>query len=156
MEAVYPGTFDPVTKGHMDIVKRALKIFDKVIVAVGENPAKKSLFTTAERTEMLKKATKELNVGVDTFSGLLVDYLKKKNIRIIIRSLRAVSDFDYEFQMTITNRELNNEVDTIFFMPDKEYFYLNSGLVKQIAKHNGNLSSFVPKFVEEELKSKLK
>lgn len=155
MQAVYPGTFDPVTNGHLDIIKRALKIFDKIIVAVGDNPVKKALFTTDERIKMLKESTKNLSVEIDSFSGLLVDYLKKKNSKTIIRSLRAISDFDYEFQMTITNRELDDNVDTLFFMTDKEYFYLNSGLVKQVAKHNGDLSKSVPKFVEKKLKEKL-
>lgn len=156
MKAVYPGTFDPVTNGHIDIIKRALKIFDKIVIAVGENPTKQAVFPTSERIEMLKESTKGLSVEVDNFEGLVVDYLKKQKINTIIRSLRAVSDFDYEFQMTITNRELDGDVDTVFFMTDKEYFYLSSGLVKQIAKHNGNLSKLVPSFVEQKLKEKLR
>jgi len=156
MQAVCPGTFDPITNGHLDIIKRALRVFDSIIIAVGENPNKKALFTTDERKDMVKQAVKNLNVEVDSFSGLLVNYLKKKNLKTIIRSLRAVSDFDYEFQMTITNRELDNNVDTVFLMTDKEYFYLNSGLVKDIAKHNGSLSKLVPGFVEKKLKEKFK
>lgn len=154
MKAVYPGTFDPVTNGHLDIIERALKIFDSLIVAVTDNPGKKSLFSLKERVDMLKQVTKNKRIEVNIFSGLLTAYMKKKKIRTIIRSLRAVSDFDYEFQMTVMNRELDNNVDTVFLMTDKEYFYLNSSSVKEIARHKGKLLNLVPKEVEDRLRKK--
>ena len=154
MKAVYPGTFDPVTNGHLDIIERALKIFDSLIVAVTDNPDKKSLFSLKERVDMLKQVTKNKRIEVNIFSGLLTAYMKKKKIRTIIRSLRAVSDFDYEFQMTVMNRELDNNVDTVFLMTDKEYFYLNSSSVKEIARHKGKLLNLVPKEVEDRLRKK--
>lgn len=151
--AVYAGTFDPVTNGHIDIVERALKLFDKVIVAVAENPEKKAFFTVGERKEMLKKCLKG-NVEIDSFNGLLVDYCKKKKANVIIRGLRAVSDFDFEFQMTIMNRNLNKNIETVFFMTDKEYFFLKSSTVRQVAKLGGNLNGLVPNIVEKKLKEK--
>jgi pantetheine-phosphate adenylyltransferase len=153
--AVYPGSFDPVTNGHIDIIRRSLKIFDKVIVAVYEEPPKRQvLFSADERAEMIREATKGMSVEIVVFSGLLVDYLKKKNINFIVRGLRALSDFDYEFQMAVVNKKLGADVETIFITTDKQYFYLNSTLVKELAKHGASLSDLVPKNVEKKLREK--
>jgi len=149
--AIYPGTFDPVTNGHIDIIERALKLFDKVIVAVTNNPDKTSFFSMLERMEMLKKSIPE-KVEVDSFNCLLVDYCKKKKAGVIIRGLRAVSDFDYEFQMTIMNRKLNKDIETVFLMPHTEYFFLSSSIVRQVAKLGGSLEYLVPNFVEKKLR----
>ena len=153
---VYPGSFDPVTYGHLDIIKRALKICDQLIVAVSTNPIKKPLFSLKERILLLKESIKEMkNVRVEKFDGLLVDYLKRKGARIIIRGLRVVSDFEYEFQMVLTNRKLDEEIDTIFMMPTESYFYLSSSLIKELALLGADISRYVPKFVEEKLKEKI-
>jgi pantetheine-phosphate adenylyltransferase len=153
--AVYPGSFDPVTNGHLDVIRRSLRIFDKVVVAVGDNPGKKPLFTAKERVEMLKDCTKDMkNIEVDNFSGLLIEYAKKKNSKIIIRGLRAVSDFEFEFQRALMNRVVNEDIETVFIMTKADYVYLNSGIVKEIAMFKGNLNGFVPKIVEEKLKEK--
>ncbi|MEM7819874.1 MAG: pantetheine-phosphate adenylyltransferase [Candidatus Aenigmatarchaeota archaeon] len=154
--ALYPGTFDPVTYGHIDVIKRALKLFDKIIVAVAENPRKELLFSTKERIQMIRDATKGLNIDVESFDTLLVDYVKKKKIRFVIRGLRAVSDFDREFQMAVANKDMNNEIETIFIITDKKYFYLNSTLVKEVARCNGPLKNLVPKNVEKKLREKFK
>jgi pantetheine-phosphate adenylyltransferase len=152
--AIYPGTFDPITNGHLDIIKRALKIFDKVIVAVGENKSKNPLFSAEERVAVIKEVTKGMNVGVESFDGLLVDFANKKRCNRIIRSLRAVSDFEYEFQMNVINRQLNPELETLYLMTDKEYFYLSSSMVKELAKKNADISGLVPKAVKNRLKEK--
>ncbi len=153
--AAYPGSFDPITNGHVDILKRALKIFDKVVVAVyNEPPKKKVLFSAEERVQMIKEATKGLNVETDVFSGLLVDYLKKKKINFVVRGLRALSDFDYEFQMAVVNKKLQPDIETIFIVTDKQYFYLNSTLVKELAYHNGSIEDMVPENVAKKLKEK--
>lgn len=153
--AVYPGSFDPVTNGHVDVIERALKIFDKVIVAVGDNPGKESTFTIEERVEMLKECTKNLkNIEIDSFSGLLLDYVKNKNSKIIIRGLRAISDFEFEFQRALMNRVVNNEIDTIFIMTKEHYVYLNSSIIKEMAMFSGKVNGLVPKIVEEKLKRK--
>lgn len=153
--AVYPGSFDPVTNGHVDVIRRALNIFDKVIVAVFDNPPKKDvLFTPRERVEMIKNAVNHDNVEVEAFSGLLVDYLKKKNIKFIVRGLRAMSDFDVEFQMAIVNKELDNGVETVFIVTDKKYFYLNSTLIKELSRHGGNIKDLVAPYVENKLREK--
>jgi len=152
---VYPGSFDPVTNGHLDIIKRAAKIFDKVIVAVFKNPQKKPLFTMEERVELLKEATKDLEkVCVDSFSGLTMDYVRSKKAIAIIRGLRAVSDFEGEFQMALLNKELNNEVETIFFMSDIKYAYLSSSAVKEVAQFGGNIDGLVPEVVKKALAEK--
>lgn len=151
--AIYPGTFDPVTNGHLDIINRSLKIFDKVIVAVTDNDSKNPYFSVRERIEMLSEVTKGLNVEVEGFDGLLVDYIKRKKSKVIIRALRAVSDFDYEFQMAVINKELSSEIETIFLMTNKEYFYLSSSIVKELAKSKADISKFVPKAVEKRLKN---
>ena len=153
--AVYPGSFDPVTNGHIDVIKRALKIFDKVIVTVGDNPGKEPTFTTEERLEMLKESTKNLkNVELDSFSGLLLDYVKSKDSRIIIRGLRAVSDFDFEFQRALMNRVVNDKIETVFIMTKEHYVYLNSSIVKEMAMFDGKLNGLVPEIVEKKLREK--
>ena len=151
--AVYPGSFDPVTNGHIDVIERALKIFDKVIVAVGDNPGKKPLFTTRERIDMLRESTKSLkNVEIDSFSGLLLNYVKSKNSKIIIRGLRAVSDFEFEFQRALLNRVVDSGIETIFIMTKEHYVYLNSSIIKEIAMFGGNINGMVPGIVEKKLK----
>ncbi len=153
--AVYPGTFDPITNGHIDLVKRSLGIFDEVIIALAHNPRKAPLFTIDERIEMIKTATKGLrHVKTDIFNGLLVDYAKKKNARAIIRGLRAVSDFEYEFQMALMNRRLDNKIETVYLMPSEEYSYLTSSIIKEIAAFKGSVNGLVPKAVANKLKEK--
>jgi pantetheine-phosphate adenylyltransferase len=150
--AVCPGSFDPVTNGHLDIITRASKRFDKVIVAVLKNSSKNSLFTIEERMEMLKYHCKDIeNVEVDSFSGLLIDYMKIKNSQIIIKGLRAVSDFEYEMQMALMNRKLDQDIETIFMMTNSKYSYLSSSIIKEVAKHGGCIKGLVPDLVEEEL-----
>lgn len=149
--AIYPGTFDPVTYGHLDIVKRAAKIFDEVIVAVLDNKEKTPLFSVDERVNILKKATENIpNVRAESFGGLLSDYCKQKGIFVVIRGLRAVTDFEYELQMSQMNRHLSCDLlDTVYFNTSLEYSYLSSSSVKQIAQFGGDLSSFVPDFVAD-------
>ncbi len=153
--AIYPGSFDPITKGHVDVIERALKIFDKVIIAIGDNPEKKSLFSTEERADMIKESTKHLkNVEVDKIEGLLSDYVKKKNCSIILRGLRAISDFEFEFQRALMNRQLDSDIETVFIMTKHNYVYLNSSVVKEIAMFKGSVKQFVPEIVEKKLKEK--
>ncbi|ERM92404.1 pantetheine-phosphate adenylyltransferase [Caldanaerobacter subterraneus] len=155
--AIYPGSFDPVTYGHIDIIKRGANLFDKLIVAVLLNPAKRPLFSIQERIELLKEVTKDIpNVEVDYFDGLLVEYAKKVNASAIIKGLRMVSDFEYEFQMALVNKKLNPSVETIFLMTSAKYGYLSSSLVKEIAQFGGCLSEFVPDIVAERLMEKFK
>jgi pantetheine-phosphate adenylyltransferase len=155
--AVYPGSFDPVTNGHLDIIQRSAKLFDEVIVAVAENPNKHTLFTLKERVKLLKYVTKNIkNVSVDYFHGLLVEYVKRKKCSLIIRGLRAVSDFEYEFQMALMNRKINPDVEIIYMMPAEEYTYLSSSIVKEIASLHGDVSKFVPAIVKEYLDKKFK
>jgi len=153
--AVYPGSFDPVTNGHLDILKRASRHFDKVIVAILRNPEKKAFFSVEERVGMLTAATKSMrNVLVDSFDGLLVHYAKKKGAAAIIRGLRAVSDFDVEFQMALFNRRMAENIETFFMMTDYKYAYLSSSLAKQIARLGGDVRGLVPPIVERYLKKK--
>jgi len=153
--AVCPGSFDPITNGHIDIINRSANIFDKVYVCILINSEKKSLFTVEEKIELIKDATSHIpNVVVDSFSGLLVDYAKKVNAQAIIRGLRAVSDFEYEMRITSMNRKLNEQLETFFIFTKSEYSFLSSSIVKEVAKYNGDISSLVPKRVEEELKKK--
>jgi pantetheine-phosphate adenylyltransferase len=153
--AVYPGSFDPITNGHIDIVKRAAKMFDKVIVAVAKRETKKPIFTLEERVVLAKKALVNLkNVEVVGFHNLLIDFVQEKKACIIIRGIRAVVDFDYEFQMVVTNRKLAPDIETIFFMPSAKYFYLSASLVKEIAGLGGKISCFVPKPVIQALNKK--
>ena len=153
--AVYPGSFDPVTNGHIDVIERALKLFDKVIVAVGDNPDKKSLFSTKERLEMLRESTKHLkNIEIDSFSGLLLEYVKNKNSRIIIRGLRVVSDFEFEFQRALLNRVADDKIETVFIMTKESYVFLDSSIVKEMAMFKGIVNGLVPKIVEKKLKER--
>ncbi|MDD5044081.1 MAG: pantetheine-phosphate adenylyltransferase [Candidatus Omnitrophica bacterium] len=156
-KAIYPGTFDPITYGHIDVIKRALRIFEEVIVAVAHNPHKKPFFSVKERIEMLKKATQGMEgVTIEDFNGLVVDYARKKSVTTIIRGLRMLSDFEYEFQMALTNRKLNSEIETIFLMTSEDYSYVSSKLLKEAASLGADLSQFVPAFIEKALKEKLK
>jgi pantetheine-phosphate adenylyltransferase len=154
--AIYPGSFDPVTNGHLDIIHRAVAIVDHVVVAVAENVRKTGLFTAQERTELLQAVLPtDPRVEVDVFSGLLVDYAKRRGAEVIIRGLRAVADFEYEFQLALMNRRLVPEVDTIFLMTDERNFYVSSSLVKEVSTHGGDVSGFVPEPVQRALRRKL-
>lgn len=153
--AVCPGSFDPVTYGHLDIIRRGAKVFDKVYVVVLNNSSKKPLFSAEERVQLLEEVTKDLhNVVVDSYQGLLVDYAKSKHANAILRGLRAVSDFEYEMQITSMNRILNEQIETFFMMTNNQYSFLSSSIVKEVAKYNGNISELVPKVVEEALRKK--
>jgi len=153
--AVYPGTFDPITNGHISIVNRALKIFDKVIIAILNNPNKAPLFSIEERMSMIGQVLKEKSgIEVDAFDGLLVDYVVKKKANVILRGLRALSDFEYEFQMALMNRKLNREVQSVFLMTDYKWFYISSTIIKEAASFNGDISGLVPPIVCENLKQK--
>ncbi|RLC27173.1 MAG: pantetheine-phosphate adenylyltransferase [Deltaproteobacteria bacterium] len=155
--AIYPGTFDPITNGHLSIVKRALEIFDKLIIAILHNPHKKPLFSIEERIHIIKEVLKDTpNVEVDTFDGLLVDYAVLKKSNVILRGLRALSDFEYEFQMALMNRKLRREVQSIFLMTDYKWFYTSSTIVKEAASLGGNIRGLVPDLVEQKLKEKFK
>lgn len=156
-KAVYPGMFDPVTNGHLDVIKRGSIIFDKLVVSVGCNPLKEALFSVEDRMEMILNHVRDLkNVEVDCFSGMLVDYLKKQKTNIILRGIRTVSDFEYEFQRALTNRVLNREVETVFVMTSEQYSFLNSTLIKEAVSLGGSVSQFVPPDVERRLKEKFK
>ncbi|QCX32230.1 pantetheine-phosphate adenylyltransferase [Caloramator sp. E03] len=156
--AVYPGSFDPITNGHLDVIERSCKIFDKVIVAVLENPEKKApLFTIDERVELIKKSTKGMaNVEVASFKGLLINFMKKRDANIIIKGLRAVSDFDYEFQMALLNHKLDPNIDTLFMMTNSKYSYLSSSAVKQVAMYGGCIKELVPDVIIEDIINKIK
>jgi len=154
--AIYPGTFDPVTYGHIDLIKRARGIFDKIIVAVAARSPKDTLFSSEERMGFIREATKNISgVKVELFDGLVVDYVRSKKTSVIIRGLRMISDFEYEFQMALTNRKIAPDIETIFMMPSESYSYLSSKLIKEVASLGANLSSFVPAFVAKALKAKL-
>jgi pantetheine-phosphate adenylyltransferase len=153
--AVYPGTFDPVTNGHIDLVERSLRIFGEVVVAVAENPKKAPLFPLDERIAMLRAVTANYkNVVIEGFDGLLVDYVRKKKAAAIIRGLRAVSDFEYEMQMALMNRRLDSNIETVFLMPNVEYSFITSTIVKEAASYGGDVSSLAPRVVVEKLKKK--
>lgn len=153
--AVYPGTFDPVTNGHLDIIQRACNLFETVIIALAINPNKSPLFSEDERKDMIRKVTSDLkNVEIDSFDGLLVKYAGMKNAEVIVRGLRAISDFEYEFQMSLTNRKLDPKINTIFLMPNEKYSYLNSSLVRELASYDSNVKEFVPEYVLKKLKEK--
>lgn len=157
MTVIYPGSFDPVTYGHLDIIKRASRKFDKIVVTVLNNPSKKPLFNVDERVELLKIATKDLdNVIIDSFTGLLIDYAKDKDISMIIKGLRAVSDFEYEFQMALTNTLLDENIETFFLMTSNKYSFVSSSVVKEVAKFNGDISKLVPDIVEKAVIKKMK
>jgi pantetheine-phosphate adenylyltransferase len=150
--AMYPGTFDPVTKGHVDLIKRASTLFSRVIVAVAVNPTKAPLFNVDERVQLVKQVTKELtNVEVCGFSTLLVNFAQEQGAGVILRGLRAVSDFEYEFQLAGMNRKLAPKLETLFLMPAEKYTYISSSLVKEVAKLNGDISDFVPEVVKRAL-----
>ena len=153
--AVYPGTFDPITNGHLSIVNRALKIFDKLIIAILNNPHKAPLFTLQERIDMIREVLKgKPEVQVDTFDGLLVDYVVQMKTNVILRGLRALSDFEYEFQMALMNRKLNRDVQSVFLMTDYKWFYTSSTIIKEAASLNGDINGLVPPIVGRKLKEK--
>lgn len=155
--AVYPGTFDPVTYGHIDLIRRARKIFDEVVVAVARNEGKSPLFSLEERVDLLRRATRGMKgVRVDHFDTLAVNYVRRKGTRVMIRGLRMLSDFEYEFQMALTNRKLSDDVETIFMMPSESYSYISARLIKEAAALGADLSAFVPPFVAEALRRKLR
>jgi pantetheine-phosphate adenylyltransferase len=154
--AIYPGSFDPPTNAHLDLIARGSKLFDHLVVAVLTNLEKHPLFTVAERVEMLQETTRNIpNVSVDTFSGLLVDYAKRKNARAVLRGIRAFSDYESELQMALMNRKLDPNLETIFLMPAEPYTYLSSRLVKEIHQHGGAVKGLVPPLVEERLHQKV-
>lgn len=155
--AIYPGTFDPVTHGHTDIIRRSLRVFDKVVIAVAPNPSKHPLFNLAERLEMVKLVIKDLgHVEVTSFDGLLVDYVERSGAHAIIRGLRAISDFEHEFQMALINRKLAKTVETVFLMPSEEYSYLSSTIIKDVAKHGGALTEFLHPEVARRLQDRIR
>ena len=154
---IYPGSFDPLTNGHLDIIQRAARLFDRVIVAVAENDGKHPLFTLAERAALVKQAVRPLpRVETDIFNGLLVEYVVSRKAQAVLRGLRAVSDFEFEFQLALMNRKLNENVETIFMMPKDTYTFLSSRMVKEIARLGGDVSAFVPPHVRAALQKKLK
>ncbi|GAA0124238.1 MULTISPECIES: pantetheine-phosphate adenylyltransferase [Clostridium] len=156
-KAVYPGSFDPITKGHLDIIKRASYIFDEVVVAVLINPDKKGWFTIEERVEQIKKVTANMpNIKVESFSGLLVDFMNDKEIDVIVKGLRSMSDFDYEFQMALMNKKLDKTKETLFMMTNSKYSYLSSSSTKQVALFGGCLEDLVPEVTQEEVKARAK
>lgn len=153
--AIYPGSFDPVTNGHIDIITRGLKLFDRIIVGILHNPAKTSLFTVEERMGMLNESLKAVsNVEIDTFDGLLVDYAAKKGAHAILRGMRAVSDFEYEFQMALMNRRLNRSIQTVFLMTGMRWIFTSSSIIKEAARFGGNINGMVPAVVNAKLKEK--
>ena len=155
--AVYPGSFDPITNGHIDVIKRGARVFDKVVVAVADNPAKQALFTKEERVEMIRECSKPYrNVEVDAFDGLVVDYVHRKKAGVILRGIRTISDFEYEYQMALTNRTFAGDIETVFVMTHEEYSFVSSRLIKEAVSMGGDVSSFVPKDVEKRLKARYK
>ncbi len=151
--AIYPGSFDPVTNGHLDVIERASRIFDRVIVAVANNTSKTSLFTIEQRIKLLKEVTKGMRkVEIDTFDTLVIDYARKKKANVLIRGLRMTSDFDYEFQIALTNRRLASDIETVFLMPSEHVSFLSSSLLKEVASLHGDISTLVPKPVQKALK----
>jgi pantetheine-phosphate adenylyltransferase len=155
--AIYPGSFDPVTYGHIDIIERAAKLFDKLIVAVSVNPVKPTDFSTEERMDFLHRSINSLeNVEIDSNPGLFVDYFKRRNADVIIRGLRAISDFEYEFQMALINRDMCNTAETVFLTANSESMFMSSSAVKQVAMFGGNISAFVPSCIAEDIAKKLK
>jgi pantetheine-phosphate adenylyltransferase len=153
--AIYPGSFDPITNGHLSLLRRGLQIFDKIIVAIAVNPEKKPLFTLDERLDMLRLVLKDYpRVQIDHFQGLLVDYVENQGTNIVLRGLRALSDFEYEFQLALMNRKLNRKVQTVFMMTDYKWFYISSTIIKEAAALNGNVNGLVPEIVNQRLKIK--
>ncbi len=155
--AIYPGSFDPMTNGHLSIVNRAMKIFDKLIIAILHNPQKTPLFSLDERIFMIKEILKDKpNIEVESFDGLLVDYVARKNSNVILKGLRALSDFEYEFQMAIMNRKLDRDIQSIFLMTDYRWFYVSSTIIKEAARFGGDISGLTPPIVCEKLKEKFR
>jgi len=153
---IYPGSFDPLTNGHLDVVQRAARLFDRVIVAVAQNESKSPLFTLAERVELVRGCVGHIaNVEADSFDGLLVEYAERRSAQAIIRGLRAVSDFEFEFQLALMNRKLNERIEAIFMMPKDTYTFLSSRMVKEIARLGGDVSAFVPESVRKSLVTRL-
>ena len=154
--AIYPGTFDPVTNGHLDIIARSSRLFGNVVVAILNNPEKDPVFSVEERQDLIRQSVGAdvTNVEVDVFRGLLVDYAKKREANVIIRGIRAVSDYEYELQMALMNRRLQPEIETLFMLPAESYSYLSSGLIREIAEHGGSISGLVPDAVEQRLLDK--
>ena len=154
--AIYPGSFDPVTNGHLDLIARGARIFDKLVVAILRNLEKEPLFSALERAEMLREVTREWsNVEIDLFDGLLVDYVRRRNAQVILRGIRAISDYEYEFQMALMNRRLEASVETVFMMPAERYSYVSSRLVREVAQLGGPIDGLVPPLVVERLKAKV-
>jgi pantetheine-phosphate adenylyltransferase len=154
--AIYPGTFDPITLGHVDLIQRAVHLFDRLILAISVNPRKTPLFTLEERLAMARTLAVDLpQVEVESFDGLLVDFVRRKQARVVLRGLRAFSDFEYEFQMTLSNRKMAPDVETLFLMPDENYSYVSSTMVKEVAALGGDVSRFVPGFVLDALRRKM-
>jgi pantetheine-phosphate adenylyltransferase len=154
--AIYPGSFDPVTNGHLDLIERGAKIFDRLIVAVLRNLEKEPLFSTPERVEMLREVSRPWNnVEVDVFDGLLVEYARQRKAQVILRGIRAISDYEYELQMALMNRKLQPQIETVFMMPAEAYSYLSSRLVREIARLGGPVQGMVPQVVEQRLKAKV-
>jgi pantetheine-phosphate adenylyltransferase len=154
--AVYPGTFDPLTNGHVDIIRRGARLFDRIVVAILVNAEKSPLFTEDERVDMIRAVFKaQPNVEVDTFDGLLVDYVERRHANVIVRGLRAVSDFEYEFQMALMNRRLNDRIETVFMMPAEQYSYISSRLIKEVFSLGGRVEGLVPELVETRLRQKV-
>ena len=154
--AIYPGTFDPITNGHIDILERAIKLFDRVVITIARNSSKNPLFTEQERLDMISGVVKKYkNVEVDSFEGLLVTYARRKKATAIVRGLRAISDFEFEFQMALMNRKLDDMVETVFLMPNEKFTYLNSSIVREIARLGGEVSDFVPPLVRLTLERKI-
>ncbi len=153
--AIYPGSFDPITNGHLDLIRRGSRLFDQLVIAVLTNLDKKPLFSVSERVEMLREVTKDVaNVSVDTFGGLLVDYARRKGARALLRGVRAFSDYEYELQMALMNRKLEPALETVFLMPAESFAYISSRLVKEIVQHGGPVTGLVPPHVEERLRVK--
>jgi pantetheine-phosphate adenylyltransferase len=154
--AIYPGSFDPVTNGHLDIITRGLKLFDKIIVTILENPAKTALFTVPERMDMLEKTLKKFNgrIEISSDNGLVVEFAKKRNADAILRGMRAVSDFEYEFQMALMNRRLNREIQTVFLMTGLRWIFTSSSIIKEAAKFGGNIDGMVPAYVKQKILQK--
>jgi pantetheine-phosphate adenylyltransferase len=155
--AIYPGSFDPLTNGHLDVIERAVKLFDHVVVAVAKNESKQPLFSLEERVELVRRSIKHIpNAEADSFDSLLVDYVQRRNAQAIVRGLRAISDFEFEFQLALMNRKLNEKIETIFMMPKDTYTFLSSRIIKEIARLGGNVTAFVPSHVRTALLEKLK
>jgi pantetheine-phosphate adenylyltransferase len=154
---IYPGSFDPLTNGHLDVIERAVKLFDRVVVAVAKNESKQPMFSLEERLDLVRQAIKHIpSAEADTFDSLLVDYVNRRNAQAIVRGLRAISDFEFEFQLALMNRKLNEKIETIFMMPKDTYTFLSSRIIKEIARLNGDISSFVPVHVRAALVEKMK